>query len=168
MDKEFEETLEDINLTRLDESAQNAVVIAVFGTTATSAVPIPFADAPLLVSEQVVLMARICSIYQIDISEDGLTMLAAAALEAGGATVIGKTIAGSLFKLIPGVGSAAGAAISGVTAGAVTWAMGMSFIEVCRLVKCGAMSEADLTSQKGRDELKKRFRKQLASKLANK
>ena len=45
-------------------------------TAATGAIPIPFADAPMMIAEQVALMATICGIYGIDVGKDGLKMLA--------------------------------------------------------------------------------------------
>ena len=88
-------------------------------------------------------------------------MLAAAAIGTSGATIAGKTIATGLLKLIPGVGSFAGGAISAGTAGVVTLAMGNAFIEVCKLVKIGKLSEADLTSSTGISIMKKKFRSQM-------
>jgi uncharacterized protein (DUF697 family) len=161
MEKDFEKALDKLEITKLNEKAENAVAVAVAATAATGAVPIPFADAPFLIGEQVALMVTICGIYGIDVEKDGLKMLATAALGVGGATVIGKTIASGLLKLIPGAGSAAGAAISAGTAGVVTLAMGRAFIEVCKLVKIGKLSEKDITSEKGIAIFKTEFKKNL-------
>ena len=161
MEKELNEDLKALEITELNEKAENAVAVAVAATAATGAIPIPFADAPILIAEQVGLMATICGIYKINISKEGLKMLAFAAIGTGGATVVGKTIATGLLKLIPGAGSVAGGVISASTAGVVTLAMGKAFIEVCKMVKVGKLSEADLTSSKGKETMKKQFRKQL-------
>lgn len=135
-------------------------------TALTGAVPIPFADAPLMIGEQVTLMAAICGIYGIDISKDGLKMLATAAIGAGGAAIVGKSVATNLLKLIPGVGSVAGGAISAGTAGLVTLAMGKAFIEVCKMVRLGKLSEADITSPKGISVMKEQFKEQLRKEKA--
>lgn len=161
MEKELDEELKGLEITELNEKAENAVAVAVAATAATGAIPIPFADAPLLIAEQVGLMATICGIYKINVSKEGLKMLAFAAIGTSGATVVGKTIATGLLKLIPGAGSVAGGAISAGTAGVVTLAMGKAFIEVCKMVKVGKLSEADLTSKKGKDAMKKQFKEQL-------
>ncbi|WP_455500761.1 YcjF family protein [Gemmiger sp.] len=153
--------LKELELTELNEKAENAVAVAVASTAVTGFVPIPFADAPLLIAQQVALMASICAIYKIDIEKDGLKMLATAAIGAGGAAVVGKTLATNLLKMIPGVGTAAGGVVSGGTAGVVTLAMGKAFIEVCKMVKVGKLSEADLTSSKGTEIMKQQFREQL-------
>ena len=149
--------LKELELTELNEKAENAVAVAVASTAVTGFVPIPFADAPLLIAQQVGLMASICAIYKIDIEKDGLKMLATAAIGAGGAAVVGKTLATNLLKMIPGIGTAAGGVVSGGTAGVVTLAMGKAFIEVCKMVKVGKLSEADLTSSKGTELMKQQF-----------
>lgn len=143
------------------EEADNAVAVAVGATALSCAVPIPLADAAMLITEQVILMAKICSIFKINVKKDGLKALATAALGAGGATVVGKTIATSLLKMIPGAGTIAGAAISAGTAGVVTLAMGKAFIEVCKASKMGLLSENEITSSKGVNMLKRAFKEQL-------
>ena len=161
IDMEFQDELKYLELREMLEKADNAVTLAVGTTAATGAIPIPFADAPLLIGQQVTLMAAICSIFKIDIKREGLKALAMAALGAGGATVVGKTIATNLMKLIPGAGSVAGGAISAATAGTVTFAMGKAFIEVCKAAKMGKLSESEITSSAGVNMLKKAFKEQL-------
>lgn len=160
MEREFDYELKELEITALNEKAENAVAVAVAATTATGAIPVPFADAPLLIAEQVTLMATICGIYGIDVGKDGLKMLATTALGAGGATIVGKTLATNLLKLIPGIGTVAGGAISAGTAGVVTLAMGKAFIEVCKMVKLGKLSEKDITSSKGTSIMKEEFKEQ--------
>ncbi len=161
MEKELDDELKKLEITALNEKAENAVAVAVAATAATGAIPIPFADAPLLIGEQVTLMATICGIYGIDVGKDGLKMLATTALGAGGATIVGKTIATNLLKLIPGAGTVTGGVISAGTAGVVTLAMGKAFIEVCKMVKVGKLSEGDITSKKGVSIMKDQFKDQL-------
>lgn len=155
------EALSELELTELNEKAENAVAVAVAATTATGAIPIPFADAPLLIGEQVTLMATICGIYGMDVSKDGLKMLATAAIGAGGATIVGKTLATNLMKMVPVAGTAIGGAVSAGTAGLVTLAMGKAFIEVCKMVKLGKLSEEDLMSKKGASIMKEQFKDQM-------
>lgn len=161
MEKELDEDLKRLEITAMNEKADNAVAVAVAATATTGAIPIPFADAPMMIAEQVALMATICGIYGIDVGKDGLKMLATTAIGAGGATIVGKTVASNLFKLIPGAGSVVGGAISAGTAGVVTLAMGKAFIEVCKLVKLGKLSQSDLTSSKGAGIMKDMFKEQI-------
>ncbi len=160
MENNFNEKMHEFDLIKMNEKAETAVVTAATVAGGTGAIPIPFADAPLLIAEQVTMMATICGIYKMDIKKDGLKMLATAAIGAGGATVVGKTIVTNLLKFIPGAGSIVGGAISAGTAGAITLAMGKAFIEVCKMVKLGKLSEADLTSSKGRKIMKEQFKEQ--------
>lgn len=164
MEKELDDELKELEITALNEKAENAVAIAVAATAATGAVPLPFADAPLLIGEQVTLMATICGIYGIDVGKDGLKMLATTALGAGGATIVGKTVATNLLKLIPGAGTVVGGMISAGTAGVITLAMGKAFIEVCKAVRLGKLSESDLTSAKGASMMKEQFKNQMKKK----
>ena len=154
MEKQLNDELKRLEIIEMNEKADNAVAVAVAATAATGAIPIPFADAPLLIGEQVTLMATICGIY-------GLKMLATTVLGAGGATIVGKTIATNLLKFIPGAGSIAGGAISAGTAGVVTLAMGKAFVEVCKLVKLGKLSEKDVLSSQGVSIMKDQFKEQL-------
>ena len=164
MEKELENDLKGLEITKLNSKAENAVAVAVAATAATGAVPIPFADAPLLIGEQVALMTTICGIYGINVKKDGLKMLATTALSAGGAAIVGKTVATNLLKLVPGVGSVVGGTISAGTAGVITLAMGKAFIEVCKAVKLGKLSEFDLTSSKGSTMMKEQFKKKMKEK----
>ena len=161
MDRELNDELKKLEITALNEKAENAVAVAVAATAATGAIPIPFADAPLLIGEQVTLMATICGIYGMDIEKDGLKMLATAAIGVGGATFVGKTVASNLLKLLPGIGSVAGGAISAGTAGVITYAMVMAFIEVCKMVKLGKLSQEELITTKGVAIMKSEFKDQL-------
>lgn len=159
--KEFQDELKYMELNEMLEKADNAVAVAVGTTAVTGAVPLPFMDAPLLIAQQVALMATICGIFKIDMQKDGLKALATAALGAGGATVVGKTIATNLVKMIPVAGSIVGGAVSAGTAGVVTLAMGKAFIEVCKACKMGKLNESEITSSKGMNMLKNEFKSQL-------
>ncbi len=161
MEKELNDELKQFEITALNEKAENAVAVAAAAAGVTGAVPIPFADAPILIGEQVALMATICGIYGIDVGKDGLKMLATTALSAGGAAFMGKTIATNLFKCVPGAGTFVGGAISAGTAGVVTLAMGKAFIEVCKMVRLGKLSESELTGKKGIAAMKGKFKEQL-------
>ena len=143
------------------EKADHAVAVAVGTTAATGAIPIPFADAPLLIGQQVALMATISGIFEIDMKKDGLRALATAALGVGSATLVGKTVASGFIKMIPGVGSVVGGAISAGTAGAITFAVGKAYIEMCKAVKMGNLGEEEITSARGTNLFKDYFKAQI-------
>lgn len=146
------------------EKADNVVLSFVGITGATGAIPIPFADAPLLIGEQVAMMTAINAVFKMNINKDVLKSLATAAIGVGGATIIGRAIASNLLKLVPGAGSVAGGAISAATAGAVTLALGKSYIQVCKAIKMGKLSQDDLAKKAGVDALKTAFKEQLKKK----
>ena len=106
-------------------------------------------------------MSSICAIYDIKVKKEGLKMLAIQVIGAGGASVIGKTIATNLIKLIPVGGSVVGGAVSATTAGAITFALGMAFIQVCDDIKLGKLSEKDMFSKETARKMKKMFRDEL-------
>ena len=107
------------------------------------------------------MMIAINSVFEFDIERDALTSLATAAIGVGGATVIGKTVASNLIKLIPGVGTVAGGAISAGTAGVITLALGKAYIEVCKAIEMGKLDQGDLTKKAGLDMLKISFKEQM-------
>lgn len=164
MDQEFQDELKYLELREMVEKADNAVAVAVAATAATGAIPIPFADMPLLIAEQVTMMASICGIFKINIQKDGLKALASAAIGAGGAGLIGKTVATNIMKLIPGAGSVAGGAVSAGTAGVITLAVGKAFIEVCKANKMGKLADDEILSSKGVNMMKESFRENLKKK----
>lgn len=163
-EEEYLKDQQQYEYNKMLEKADNAVMTAVAATTATGAIPIPFADAPLLIGEQVAMMVAINAIFKIEVEKDALKSLVTAALGVGGATLLGKTIATNLIKLIPGAGTIAGGAVSAGTAGAITLALGKAYIQVCKAIKMGELNQSDLTKKAGIERLKKEFKTQLAKK----
>jgi len=108
------------------KQARKVVNVTMAGAASIGAIPIPFADAPLLVGAQEMMMVQIGKIYQIDpkdIKKLGLGTLITSA--------IGKGIVGRLFKLVPGVGSVVGALITGGVAAVITGSLGSAGMAVC-------------------------------------
>lgn len=105
-------------------------IVAGAATTAggAGAVPIPFADAAILVPIQVGMLASISAIYGLSLSDGFLRLLVSSTVGGAAATLTGRAIVGGLFKLFPGVGSVVGGTISGGTAAALTFAFGQAYI----------------------------------------
>lgn len=158
---DFLEDVQEYEYQEMFEKANNIVLGFTASTGATGAIPIPFADAPLLIGQQVAMMMAINKVFEFDIERDALTSLATAVIGVGGATVVGKTVVSNLLKLIPGVGSVAGGAISAGTAGIITLALGKAYIEVCKAIKMGKLDQNDLTKKAGLDMLKRNFKEQM-------
>lgn len=152
-------SIESSELKKMEEDANNAVRVAVTATAATGAIPIPIADMPLMIGEQVTLMAAICKIFQIDIEKDAIKALVLSAFCTGGAAAVGKTVFSSVMKLIPGAGSIAGGAVSATVGGVVTYAMGHAFIDVCKMIKLGKLNVDEVGSSKGKELMKEGYKK---------
>jgi len=131
------------------KKAERTVAGTVVVASATGFIPIPFADAPLLIGEQIAMMAIIAKIFKISIKEDGIKALATAAVGTAGATLTGRTLVSGILKIVPGIGWVVGGTISAGTAGIITYALGHSFIAVCKAIRLGEFKAEDFSSEKG-------------------
>lgn len=111
------------------------IVAAAAGAAATAgATPIPFADAIILVPIQITMLASITAVFGVPLSQAFLSALIASSTTSVAATMGGRAIVTGLLKFIPGVGTAAGAAISAVTASTLTVAFGEAYIAALAIV----------------------------------
>lgn len=157
-------SIEEEELSDLEKKKQAAdKTILGFAATAaaTGAIPLPLADTPLLIAQQIAMVARITDIYKLNLKKSGLKSLVFTVLGVSGTTVLGKTITGSLFKVIPGIGSIGGAAVCGSTAGVLTAALGKAYSEICQSVLVGDLDEEDLFGPEGRRLLETSFKNHL-------
>ncbi|EPR8295894.1 YcjF family protein, partial [Listeria monocytogenes] len=138
-----------------------AVAAAVAAAVGEGFAPIPFADAALLIPTQVGMIAGITVIFGLDISKSFLTAFVSSTIGSSGATVLGKTIVANLLKFIPGLGTGAGGAISATTAGLLTTALGLAYIQIMEMVYNGEISKEDLYSAEGKKTMKSLFKNQL-------
>lgn len=164
---ELRDTLQNVQTASLQakhKAAQTAVAAAVTAAFGTGFAPIPFSDAAILIPTQVGMIAGITVIYGFDISKSMLTGFVSATIGTSGATVLGKTIVANLLKLIPGVGTAAGGAISGATAGLLTTALGEAYIQLMDMMYRGEMKESDLAGEKGKETIQALFQEELKKK----
>jgi len=132
------------------------VAITSFGT---GFVPLPFADAALLVPTQITMIAAITAVYGLKISKSTMTAIVASLAGTSGATVLGKSIVSNLLKMIPGVGTVVGGMISGSTAAALTTALGGAYIAIMEMLIKGEISESDLKSGKLKSLIKDIYEK---------
>ncbi|EIZ2499934.1 GTP-binding protein, partial [Listeria monocytogenes] len=94
-------------------------------------------------------------------SKSFLTAFVSSTIGSSGATVLGKTIVANLLKFIPGLGTGAGGAISATTAGLLTTALGLAYIQIMEMVYNGEISKEDLYSAEGKKTMKSLFKNQL-------
>jgi uncharacterized protein (DUF697 family)/GTPase SAR1 family protein len=116
-----------IDPARKAAAAERAVNKAVAAATAAGFTPIPFADAAVLVPIQISMMAKIANVYDIPMQRATVASLAATTVT----TQTGRAAATGLLKLVPGVGTMVGGAITGGVAGAITLAVGHAWHRVC-------------------------------------
>lgn len=163
--KELRKTLQNIQKVNLEEKkklAYAAVATAATASFTAGAVPIPFSDAALLVPTQIGMIATITTIFGMEINKSILTAIISSTLGAGSATILGKTIVSNLLKLIPGIGSVAGGAISGTTASLLTTALGKAYISLMEMIFKGEVDKETLYSEEGKSLMTTLFKKQLA------
>lgn len=82
--------------------------------------PIPFSDAVLLVPVQLTMMSRLHRIFGKSWSESLGKSLSRELIVVG----LGKSAVGNVMKLIPGVGTVAGATVNATVASAITESLG--------------------------------------------
>lgn len=106
------------------------VVVAGAALTAggAGAVPISFSDAIAIVPIQISMLAGISAVWGLPVSTAFLATLISGAITGSAASVVGRAAAGGLLKLIPGVGSVVGGAISASVASTLTTAFGEAYI----------------------------------------
>ena len=103
-------------------AALSVITLASAASAATGAIPIRIADAAVLVPIQTTMFKGIARVYGRTFKDDDFTNVVDAVAPAA-AVGVGKAAAGSLLKLIPGVGPL----INGAVAAALTAALGTAF-----------------------------------------
>lgn len=162
---ELIDTLQNLQKVSLEEKIKRAQAIVLTGITAATAAgasPIPVSDCAILIPAQMAMIAGIAAVFGIDLSKSLVTSALSSLLGAGGATLLGKTVVSNLLKLIPGAGTAAGAVISGGTAGVLTAAIGETFIWIMSEMFKGEMTERDFTTREGKEQMVRHFKEQLS------
>lgn len=149
------------NLDLKKGKAQAVVAASAMVAAVTGAVPIPFSDAALLIPEQITMLGSITAVFGVPMEKATLVAIVSGTIGTAGTTVLGKTVVSGLLKLVPGVGSAVGGAISATTAAALTSALGEAYIIILIKVCKGEMRLADIGTNRGKQEITKIFKEQL-------
>ncbi len=161
---ELQDTLQNVQKASLEEKkrhAQAVVATATAAAIAEGATPIPLADCAVLIPTQVAMIASITALFGLDVSKSIIMGFISSTIGTSGATVLGKTVVSSILKFVPGVGSAAGSAISGATAGLITTALGETYILIMVAVFKGDMNMNDLETKAGKEKVKQLFKERL-------
>lgn len=123
--------------------------------------PVPFADAIALIPTQLAMLAGITKVFGIDIKREFMKSFAYSIFSVSGATILGKSVVSGILKLIPGVGTVAGGAISGSTAALITGALGGVYIKIMEMIWKGEIEEKDLYTKKFQKGVKLLLEKEL-------
>ena len=117
------------NLEIKQQSAEPRIKYYAATAAAIGATPIPVSDAILLTTLQVKMCADIFGIYGLD---NNISSTVKNVISSQVVSLLGKTLAGNLIKLIPGAGTAVGAVINASVASSITFSMGYA---ISRLTK---------------------------------
>jgi uncharacterized protein (DUF697 family) len=115
-------------LAKADTTVRRAAAAA----GAAGATPIPVADAAGVFGVQVGMIVAVSLQMGVKLKRADLQAMAMTLIGALGVTAGGRFIAGQVIKLIPGLGTLAGSAITGTTAAAVTYGLGRAYVEYLR------------------------------------
>lgn len=129
-DKDMREAFiasQKINLSKKRDEAGKKIAFFSAAAAAIGATPIPMSQAALLTPLQVTMSTIIIKSYGLD----SLVHIGGEVI--GGILIsnLGKTLAGELMKLLPGIGSTAGGVINATVASAITAALGCAISQIC-------------------------------------
>ena len=146
----------------LKASQAHQLVKTAAGTAAgIAAVPIPVADAAAIIPVQVAMIASITAVFGLPLSQGFLTVLIASVLGGSGGLILGRTITGSLLKLVPG-GGIAGGLIGAATAGVITTALGGAYIAAL-----SSLIASNLGATPSEQEIAEAFKREFNSALSS-
>lgn len=127
-----------VDLDRKRKQAHDVVRAAAAAALTVGAIPIPVADASVLIPIQLGMMARVAAIYGVKVE----TATLAAAVATTAASAAGRAAVVGLLKLIPGAGTIIGGTISAAIASSFTLAMGYAWAVVCGELTQGRLRDA--------------------------
>ncbi len=110
------------------ERAQKLVRRNVYWALGLGLVPFPLIDIVALTGVQVKMIAELSALYGVKFSEERARAAVVALTTGLGSVALAGAIAGSLFKLVPVLGTLAGAVGVPVFGGAMTHALGRLFV----------------------------------------
>lgn len=110
---------------------QKIIPLYTSGAAGVALTPIPFSDAALLVPIQIKMSLHIIKTYGLDQKLSNLSSLVGSVVVSESGRLLAQTLSSSLFKLIPGVGTAIGTTVNTVVASSFTAAMGYAISQIC-------------------------------------
>ncbi|MFC4709477.1 YcjF family protein [Enterococcus eurekensis] len=133
-------------LTGVDEEVRKKCHRTIHAASLTAAIigcsPIPFSDAILLVPVQITMMARLHKIFGQSWTKSLAKSMSKELIVVG----LGKSAVGNIMKIIPAVGTVAGAAVNATVASVITEALGWVTV---KMLNDGEDLFQELTSFRG-------------------
>lgn len=133
-------------LAGVDEEIRKKCHRTIHAASLTAAIigcsPIPFSDAILLVPVQITMMARLHKIFGQSWTKSLAKSMSKELIVVG----LGKSAVGNIMKIIPAVGTVAGAAVNATVASVITEALGWVTV---KMLNDGEDLFEELTSFKG-------------------
>jgi uncharacterized protein (DUF697 family)/GTP-binding protein EngB required for normal cell division len=125
-----------IELSLKDEKVKSRIAWYAAGASVIGASPIPFSDAIALTTLQATMASDIFSIYGIN---NTISSILRNIIGGRVVSYLGKFLAGTILKFIPGVGSLAGGIINATVAATITRALGYALSKLARKTAEGVL-----------------------------
>lgn len=136
----------------------------ILSAAATGAIPVPWADAPALIANEVAMCVHLTVTFGINLDNALIAGIATTLVGVPAVTMAGKTVVSNVLKMIPGVGTVLGGIISGSTAALLTAALGRTYISILESIARGEMKTEDI----GSDAFNSRIRKMMEMEMDKK
>lgn len=139
------------------EEADKIINLAAVAAGTAAATPIPFSDCFLIAPIQIGMMAKISNLFKLSLSGSFIQSVVTPVL----ASLLGRSLFGTLIKLIPGLGSLVGGVISAGVAWTITETIGHAYYKVLEEL----CDEDGNLSDVSKEDLKKKLEDEIKCKL---
>lgn len=137
-----------VDISQKVKSSHKIVASAALTAAGAAATPIPFSDVVTIVPIQVGMLAGISYAFGLKADKALLFTLVSSTITGGAGSLAGRAIVSNLIKLIPGIGSIAGGAISAAVAATITTLFGEAYIRTLEVLsKKGTINMSDVTEE---------------------
>ncbi len=150
---------------KTNENVNSIINRHVYWSVGSGLIPVPVADIAAVTAVQLDMLKQVCTFYKVDYSEETGKAWVGALVSSSLSAMLAK-IGASALKVIPLVGSVAGAASMAVVSGATTYALGHAFAR--HFAKGGSLNDINKDSIKEIYQEKLEEGKSIAGKLKDK
>ena len=136
-----------INLEKKWDRAHGVIMQHLAGAAIVPFNPIPFSDAPILVANQMGMIARILYIYDLGGLKNILEGGAGGGIIGQLISMLGKSLAGNILKLLPGIGTIVGGLINAAVASLLTLSLGEAVNISCYKIYEAVLNGSNIEEQ---------------------